>query len=124
MKPMPASIAVLGDRGAAGGDDERGEGRDIVRAGIVAAGADDVDRVPRRLHTQHLGAHRFDGAGDLFDAFATCAQRHQEAAHLRRRHFARQHRVESRRRLGAIESRASCDFGYEGLEGFHSRPGR
>ena len=32
---------------------------------IVTAGADDVDRIVRRLNLQHLLAHRRDRAGDL-----------------------------------------------------------
>ncbi len=38
-------VAVLGDRHAAAGDDEGDGGGDVQRAGIVAAGAADVDRV-------------------------------------------------------------------------------
>ena len=60
-----AAIAVLGDRHAAAGHDEGRGGRDIARAGGVAAGADDVDRAFRRVHRQHLAAHGRDGAGDF-----------------------------------------------------------
>ena len=38
-------IAMLGHRHAAAGDDQRRAGRDVERAGAVAAGADDVDGV-------------------------------------------------------------------------------
>ena len=42
-------IAMLGDRHAAGGGDDRGERRDVVAAGMVASGADDVDGALGRL---------------------------------------------------------------------------
>ncbi len=77
------AIAVLGDRHAAAGDDQRRQRRDIVGAGTVAAGADDVDRVRGRFDAQHLGAHGGHGAGDFVDGFAADPKRHQEAAHLR-----------------------------------------
>ena len=41
------AVAVLGDRDAGAGDDERGAGRHVDRARAVAAGADDVDGVGR-----------------------------------------------------------------------------
>ena len=50
-------VAMLGDRHAAGGGDDRGQRRDIVGARGIAAGADDVDGVGRRLDPQHLAAH-------------------------------------------------------------------
>ena len=110
------AIAVLGDRNAAGGDDDRGERRDIVGAGTVAAGADDVDRVGGRCDAQHLGAHRGDCAGDLVDAFAAHPQRHQEAAHLRRRHFARQHGVEGGHRFRRVSAAPAATLAIRGLK--------
>ena len=71
---------------------------------------------------QHLRAHRRHRAGDLLDALAAHPQRHQEAAHLRGRHFARQHRVESRRGLGARQRRPGGDLGDQRLERFHGCP--
>ena len=68
------AVAVLGDRHAAGRDDQRGERRDIVGAGAVAAGAHDVDGAVGRRDAQHLGAHRGNRAGDFLDGFAANAQ--------------------------------------------------
>ncbi len=110
------AIAVLGDRHAGAGDDERGAGRDVERAGGVAAGADHVDRVGRRFHAQHLGAHGGDRAGDLVDGFAAHAQRHQQRAHLRGRRFARHHAVEGAGCFRAREARAGRDLGDERFE--------
>ena len=73
------AVAMLGDRHAGARDDESRAGRNVERAGGVAAGADHVDGVGRRLHAQHLGAHGGDRAGDLVDGFAAHAQRHQES---------------------------------------------
>jgi hypothetical protein len=71
------AIAVLGDRHAGAGDDQRGAGRNVERARSVAAGADHVDGVGRRVDAHHLGAHRGDGAGNLVDGLAAHAQPHQ-----------------------------------------------
>lgn len=38
-------VAVLGDRQAGAGDDDRGERRDIIGADAVTAGADDIDGI-------------------------------------------------------------------------------
>ena len=48
---------MLGDLDAGAGDDQRRAGRDIVGARAIAAGADDVDGVRRRVDRRHLGAH-------------------------------------------------------------------
>jgi hypothetical protein len=85
---------MLGDRHAGTGDDEGRQRRDVVGAAGIAAGADDVDGIGRRFDRQHLGAHRGDGADDLVDGFAADAQRHQEAADLRRRRLAGHQDVE------------------------------
>ncbi len=111
---------MLGDGHPAGGDDHRGERRDVVGAGAVAAGADDVDRVFRRLHPQHARAHRRHRAGDFLDRLAAHPQRHQETADLRRRDIAREHGLEGVESLRAAEFGAGGDFGEKRLESFHS----
>ena len=110
------AVAVLGDRHAGARDDESGASRDIERAGGVAAGADHVDGVRRRLHAEHLGAHGGDRAGDLVDGFPAHAQAHQQRAHLRGRRFARHHAVEGAGRFRAGEARAGRDLGDERFE--------
>ena len=61
-RPVP----VLGDTGAGGGRDERGGGRDVERAGAVAAGPGGVDEVVAlRAYGEHVLAHRLGAAGDL-----------------------------------------------------------
>ena len=110
------AIAVLGDRHAGAGDDEGRAGRDVEGAGGVAAGADHVDCVSRRLHAQHLGAHGGDRAGDLVDGFPAHAQAHQQPAHLRGRRLARHHAVEGACRFRAREAGAGRDLGDERLE--------
>ena len=104
------AIAVLGDRHARAGDNKRRAGRNVERAGGVAAGADHVDGVRRRVDPQHLGAHRGDRAGDFIDRLAAHAQRHQKRAHLRRRRFARHHLLESGSGFLAAERGAGCDL--------------
>ena len=59
-----------------------------------------------RVDRQRLGAHGARGAGDLGDGLAAHAQRHEEAAHLRRRRVARHHRVEGARRHPSSSSRS------------------
>ena len=83
------AVAVLGDGNAGAGDDEGRGGRDVVAAGGIAAGADDVDGVGRRLDPGHLLAHGGDRAGDLVDGLAAHPQRRQERADLHRRRLAR-----------------------------------
>ena len=63
---------------------KRGGGRDVERALAVAAGADDVDGALGGADAQALGAHHRGGAGVFGDGLAAGAQRHQEAADLRR----------------------------------------
>ena len=72
--------------------------------------------IGRRLHAQHLGAHGGDRAGDLVDGFAAHAQRHQQAAHLRGRRFARHHAVEGAGGFLAREACAGRDLGDERFE--------
>ena len=113
------AIAVLGDGHAGAGDDEGGAGRDVDRAGAVAAGADHVDGVGGSLDAQHLGAHRRHRAGDLVDGFAAHPQRHQQSAHLRGRGLAGHHAVEGGCRLVARQRRAGGDFSDDRFEVVH-----
>ena len=104
------AVAVLGDLDAGAGGDQRRAGRDIVGAGAVAAGADDVDRAGRNLDAVHARAHHLGGAGDLLHRLAAHAQRHQEGAHLRRRGRARRHLVERGADLVLVERGAARDL--------------
>src|SRR6185437_10977568 len=113
------AIAVLGDRYAGAGDNERGTGRHIHRAGAVAAGPDHVDGIGRRVDAQHLGAHRRYRAGDLIDGFAADAKRHQQSAHLRWRCLAGHHAVKGGSRLLARQCRAGGDFSDDRFEVVH-----
>jgi hypothetical protein len=113
------TIAVLGNRHTAAGDDEGGAGRDIHGAGAVAAGTDHVDSAGRCVDPQHLGAHHLNRAGDLVHGLAAHAQRHQQAAHLRRRGFARHHAVEGRRGFLTREGGAGRDLGNDCPEIVH-----
>ena len=75
-------VAVLGDGDAGGGDHQGGAGGDVVSAGTVTAGADNVDGAGRRLDRQGLGAHDAKRAGDLLDGFAAHPERHQKSTDL------------------------------------------
>ena len=113
------AVAVLGDRHAGAGDDEGGGGGDVVAAGGVAAGADNVDGVGRRLHRGHLGAHGGDRAGDLVDGLAAQAQAGEEGADLHRRRLARHDDVEGFLGLRAGQPLAGGDLADGGLEISH-----
>ena len=114
------AVAVLGDRHAAAGDDDRGERRDVVaspngrrrcrRCRWRPAGA---------RHPGHAPAHRRDRADDLVERLAAHAQRHQEGAALRRRDLAREQVVEGGAGLLARQRGAGGDLGEIGLEAFH-----
>ena len=79
------AVPVLGDARAGRRGDDRSRGRDVDRAGAVAARARRVDEVVAlRMHRQHVVAHRLRAAGDLVRGLALQAQRDEEAAHLRR----------------------------------------
>ena len=117
------AIAVLGHRDAAGRDDQRGEGRNIIGLQPVAAGADNVDGALGRLDRQHPGPHGRDRAGHFIQRFAPGAQTHQEGARLGRGGLAGQQAVESRFRLGAGQRCAGGDLGEEGLEALHGVSG-
>ena len=110
------AVAVLGDRNAGARHDEGRAGRDVVGARRIAAGADHVDRVGGRGDAQHLLAHGGDRAGDFLDGLAAHAQRHQEAAHLRRRGLARHHAVEAARGLFAAQRGAGRRLGDQSFE--------
>ena len=107
------AVAVLGDGHAAAGKDEGRAGGDVDRASMIAAGADDVDRIRRRLHAQHVRAHHRNRAGDLVDGLATHPERHQEAADLRGRRLAGHHRREGGLGFGAGQAVAIGDLGEE-----------
>ena len=93
-------------------DDDRRQRRDVVAAGMVAAGADDVDRaLGGRLDPQHASAHGRDRADDLVERFAAHPQRHQERAALGRRDFAGEKVVEGGARFLARQRRAGRDLG-------------
>ncbi len=111
---------MLGDRNAAARDDERGEGGEVVGAGAVAAGADDVDGVRGRLDRRHGRPHGLRRADDLLDAFAAHPQAHQKGAELRRRRFAVEDQRKSRARLVAGQRRAGREHGEIGFEVGHA----
>ena len=98
------AVAVLGDRHAAGGDDQRDRGRDVERVVPVAAGAADVDRVGGRGDRDQPRAHRPRGAGDLGarSRRGRTARRGSAAIVLVRR-LAVEHRAERRLGLGLVE---------------------
>ena len=93
------AVAVLGDLHPGAGRDQCRAGRDVIGAVSVAAGADDVDRVGRRVDGEHARAHASARARDLRDRLAAHAQRHQERCHLHRAGDARGHRLERGRHL-------------------------
>ena len=64
------AVAVLGDRHAAGRDDQRHRGRDVERVMAVAAGAADVDRTGAGRDRDHPFAQRARRLGDLDAGFA------------------------------------------------------
>jgi hypothetical protein len=76
-------VAVLGDRHAARGRDERHRGRDVEGAGVVPAGAARVDeRLPVRADRSDPAPHRLGESRDLLRRFALHAQRHRERGDL------------------------------------------
>ena len=119
------AVAVLGDRHAGAGDDEGRAGRDVVGAGGVAAGADDVDRALRRLDRRH--ARR---------AWSRRRRRSRPTVSPRTRSAIRKPPICARRRLArhddvegaSASSRVSCspggDLGEEALHVGHVRRAR
>src|SRR5690606_26037145 len=97
------AVAVLGDRHAAGGNDQRNGGRDIERVVAVPAGAADVDRVGGRFDGDQPGAHRACGAGDFGSGLAAVGQFGEETGDV----LVRQ---------GPVEHRAEGGFGFAFLE--------
>src|SRR5262249_37996462 len=93
---------------------------DIERAAVVAAGAAGVDRAGRRLDLHHLGPHGAHGAGQLRHRLAAHAQRHKEAADLRRRRIAGHQDVEGLRRLVLVEGAPGGDGSEQRLEVGHA----
>src|SRR5439155_19023071 len=82
-------VPVLGDARTRGRRDEGCRGRDVERAGPVAAGPGRVDEVVALgPHGEHVLAHRLGAAGDLVRGLALQPQSDQEAADLPRRRLA------------------------------------
>src|SRR5262249_7798389 len=77
-----SAVSVFGDRYARACNNKRGARRDVERARGIAAGADHIDGIGRRLNPQHLRAHSSNRAGYLVHGFSAHAQRHQKPAHL------------------------------------------
>jgi uncharacterized protein (UPF0264 family) len=113
------AVAVLGDGNAGARDDKGRTGRDIDRAGAVAAGTDDVHRVGGRIDPQHLPSHRRNRAGDLIDGFAADPKRHQQSAHLRGRRLAGHHAVKGGGGLLARQGCAGRNFTNDRFEVVH-----
>ena len=65
-------------------------------------------------------AHGADGADDLVDRLAAHAQRHQEAADLRRRRFAGHDDLEGGARILAVERLSRCGLGDKRLQIRHA----
>lgn len=113
------TVAMLGDRYTGTRDNQRGQRRNVVGTGTVAAGADDVDRTVGRFHGQHACAHRADRTHDLVDRFAAHPKRHQKTADLRWRGGSGHDDLEGRARIFATQCLARCDFGDERLQITH-----
>ena len=81
-----ARLPCLATRTPAAGDDERRGGRDVERAGRVAAGAAGIDERADRpaieLDPQGVLPHRPGEAGDLLDCLAPHSQRGDQGADL------------------------------------------
>lgn len=69
-----AAVTVLRDARAGRGRDHAGARRDVHGSDAVAAGADDVDDVVRRVHGERLGAHARREARQLIGGL-TCGHR-------------------------------------------------
>src|SRR5207249_12021650 len=105
------TVALLRDRYAAAGNDERAGGRDVERAGAIAAGPDRVDRPGRSLDRERLGAHDAGRAGDLVDALSSHPERHQKSADLRWGRIAAHDDLEGRLGLAFAQMPARRDRG-------------
>ena len=111
------AVAVLGDRHAGAGDDEGRAGRDVEGARGIAAGADHVDGVGRRVDRAASWPACGDRAGDFVHRLAAHAQRHQQARPFARASLRRTSCC--RRPIGgllAAERRARRDFADQRLE--------
>ncbi|PAV92822.1 hypothetical protein WR25_05073 [Diploscapter pachys] len=74
------TVAVLGDRYAAGRDDQRDGGRDVERMMPVTARAADVDRAIGSGDRDQAGTQGTGGLGDFDAGFAAIGQSEQEVA--------------------------------------------
>ena len=111
-----ARLPCLATGHAGAGDDEGRGGGDVVAAGGVAAGADDVDGALGRLDAEHLRAHGGDRAGDLVHGLAAHAEADEERADLRRRRLAGHDDAEGLLGLLAGEALAGGDLADDGLQ--------
>ena len=92
-------VAVFGHPAAGTRHDERGHRGDVEAVRPVAAGADDVDRVPLEDDPHDHVAERRGAARDLIHRLAADVQRRQERAELRRCRLAGHDRGHRRVRL-------------------------
>ena len=98
------AVPVLRDRGAGGGGDQGGGGRDVERARAVAARTGRVHEVvARRPHGERVLPHRLGAAGDLLHGLALRAQGDEEAGDLHGRGLAGHDLVHHAAGLGTRE---------------------
>ena len=76
------AVAVLDHPGAGAGCDQRGERRDVHRAGAVSAGAARIDRPVGHMHLGAVGTHGAHERGELAGGFALRPQCDDEARRL------------------------------------------
>jgi hypothetical protein len=77
-------VAVLGDPNAAGRHHERGDGRDVERAGAVAPRPAGVEQRPGHVDGDGRVEHGADEARDLAGRLPLRAERHEQARDLGR----------------------------------------
>ncbi len=112
------AVAVLGHRHAAAGDDERGRGRDVEGAGARRRRCRRCRSRPAARRSSSAFARMVRAAPVISSTrLAAHPQRHQEAAHLRRRGVAahddveRSSRPRSRRATGRLPPRPTAAAG-------------
>ncbi len=116
MRDDSGSVAVLGDRHAAAGDDEGYRGGDVQGAGGVAPGAADVDRIGGGDDRGHAAAHGSDRAAEFGDGFAAHPHRHEQAADLRGRGLAGHDDVEGDFGIGVGQGFPGGEAGQDGFQ--------